>query len=142
MLLTPEDLDARGLDGWALGWADSVRFGELDNIGHVNHANYFTWFEALRMRHVVHAGLTRYAPGDPGFVVAAVSANYRAEMRLHDEYVVTTRCARAGRTSFVMEYGVFRDSAETANGTATTVMLVDGRPAPLTDAHRKVLGVP
>ena len=141
MLLTSEDLDARGLDGWALGWADSVRFGELDNIGHVNHANYFTWFEALRMRHVVRAGLTRYAPGDPGLVVAAVSANYRAEMRLHDEYVVTTRCAHAGRTSFLMEYGVFRDGAQTADGTATAVMMLGGRPAALTEAHREALGV-
>ena len=141
MLLTPDDLAARGLDGWALGWADSVRFGELDRQGHVNHAAYFTWFEGLRIRHFLHTGLAGAWPGDPRFVVAAISANYRAEMRLHDDYVVTTRCARAGRTSFVMEYGVFRDGAEAANGCATAVMLLDGRPSPLTDVHRKALGV-
>ena len=139
MLLTPDDLARHGLPGWALGWADSVRFGELDRQGHVNHAAYFTWFEGLRIRHFIHAGLSKYRPEDPRFVVASITANYRAEMKLHDEYIVATRCARIGRSSFVMEYGVFRDDAETANGAATVVLLRDGRPSPLTDFERAAL---
>ena len=141
MLLTSDDLSARGLGAWALGWADSVRFAELDRQGHVNHAAYFTWFEGLRIRHFMHAGLSQYRPKDPRFVVASITANYRMEMMLHDEYVVATRCARMGRTSFVMDYGVFRGGAETASGTATVVLLRDGRPAPLTDAERALLSV-
>ncbi|MGR3542227.1 MAG: acyl-CoA thioesterase [Hasllibacter sp.] len=139
MILTPDDLSARGHDGWALGWADSVRFAELDPLGHVNNVAYLAWYEALRVRHLMHAGLTAYRPEDPQFVVVALDATYRAEMKLHDDYVVATRCAKVGGSSFVMEYGCFRGEAQVAGGTATAVMLRDGRPARLDDARRAAL---
>ena len=140
MLLTPDDLAKRGHEGWALGWADSVRFAELDPLGHVNNVAYLSWYEALRVRHLMHTGLTAYRPEDPQFVVVALDATYKAEMKLHDDYVVATRCAKTGNSSFVMEYGVFRDEAQVAGGTCTVVMLKDGRPAKLGNARRAALG--
>ena len=141
MILTREDLGNLGLGDWALGWADTVRFGELDPLGHVNNAAYLVWFEALRVRHLTAIGFTQYRPEDPRFVVAALDATYRAELKLHEDYVLATRCTRVGRTSFVMAYRCMAGGrADAASGSATVVMLRDGRPAPLSDEQRAALG--
>ncbi|PRY95219.1 acyl-CoA thioester hydrolase [Hasllibacter halocynthiae] len=140
MILASGDLSTRGLDGWALGWADSVRFAELDPLGHVNNVAYLSWYEALRARHLMHCGLTAFRPEDPQFVVVALDATYKAEMKLHDDYVVTTRCGKLGNTSFTMEYACFRGEAEMAGGTATVVMVRGGRPERLNEEQRAALG--
>ena len=92
MILDPDDLRARGVpEPWAFGVADAVRFGEIDALGHVNHAAYFTWFEAARARYFVERGVSDYGPGAPRLVLRHAQAEYLAEMRLHEPYIVTVR---------------------------------------------------
>jgi acyl-CoA thioester hydrolase len=138
MLLDAGALAARGLTG-QLGWSDAVRFGELDPLGHVNNVAHLAWFEALRVRYLTARGLTSYGPDDPGFVVRRQDAEYRAEMRLHDEYVVTAATTRLGRTSFEQSYEVHAGGGLAASGTCTLVAVRDGRPLPLTDGMRAAL---
>ena len=138
MLLDSGALAERGLAG-QLGWTDVVRFQELDPLGHANNLAYLAWFEAVRVRYLLAHGLTTYGPRDPGFVVRRLDAEYRAEMRLHDAYVVTAATTRIGRTSFEQSYEVHGDAGMTASGSCTVVMVRDGRPAPLTDEMRAAM---
>ncbi len=138
MMLDAAALAARGLPG-QVGWADSVRFAELDPLGHVNNVAYLAWFEAVRVRYLLTFGLTAYGPDDPGFVVRRLDADYLAEMKLHDDYVVTAATTRTGRTSFDQSYEVHADGAVTATGTCTVVMVRDGRPSPLTQPMRMAM---
>ena len=138
MLLDAAALAARGLPG-QVGWTDSVRFAELDPLGHVNNVAYLAWFEMIRVRYLIEIGLTRYRAGEPGFVVRRLDAEYRAEMKLHDDYVLTAETTRVGRTSLEHAYAVHSKGAVAATGTCTVVMVVDGRAAPLTEAMRAAL---
>ena len=139
MLLDAAALAERGLAG-QVGWTDSVRFHELDPLGHVNNAAYLAWFETVRVRYLTGFGLTAYGPDDPGFVVRRLDAEYLAEMRLHEDYVVTAATNRIGRTSFEQLYEVHGRAGLAARGTCTVVAVVAGRPVPLTDAMRAAMG--
>ena len=138
MLLDAAALAAEGLTG-QIGWRDAVRFGEVDPLGHVNNLAYIAWFETVRVRFLTVRGLTAYRPDDPGFVVRRLDAEYRAEMRLHDAYVVTAATTRIGRTSFEQAYEVHADGGVTATGSCTLVAVREGRPSPLTEAMRAAL---
>ncbi len=117
-------LEALGIEGFAYGYADRVRFGELDALNHVNNAVYLRWFENIRVRYVQDYGLTRYgAPGDPQLVVRRVTADYFAPVLQNAEYVLTARTTLVKPSSFVMEYGLFVEGRRVASGEAVGVSL-------------------
>ena len=118
--------------------AGSVRFGEIDALGHVNNAVYFRWFEAARARHFTQVGLTDYGEGEPRLVLAHTEAAFHAEMRLHEDYVVTVRTARIGTTSVAQDYAVFAPDLR-ATGSAVTVFTRDGAKTPVPDDARAAL---
>ena len=115
-----------------------MRFGEIDALGHVNNAVFFRWFEAARARHFVHLGLTDYAPEAPRLVLAHTEAAFRAEMRLHEDYVVTVRTARVGTTSVSQDYAVFAPDLR-ATGSAVTVFTRGGAKVPVPEGARAAL---
>ncbi|MCG6883216.1 MAG: acyl-CoA thioesterase [Silicimonas sp.] len=117
-------LEALGIDGYAYGYADRVRFYELDALNHVNNVVFLKWFETIRVRYVQDYGLTRYgAPDDPQLVVRRVTADFLAPMFQNQAYVVTTRTTLVKPSSFVMEYGLFVDGEKKAAGEAVGVSL-------------------
>ena len=142
MILGPSELRAAGVpEPWAFGVRDVVRFGEIDALGHVNHAAYLVWFEAVRARHLVRLGVTDYGPGAPRLVLRHVEAEYLAEMRLHDAYVVTARTVGVGTSSMVQEYAVFGDDPAglRATGRAVTVFTRNGAKVPVPHEARAAL---
>ncbi len=117
-------LEALGIEGFAYGYADRVRFGELDALNHVNNAVYLRWFENIRVSYVQDYGLTSYgAPGDPQLVVRRVTADYFAPVLQNADYVITARTTLVKPSSFVMEYGLFVESRKVAAGEAVGVSL-------------------
>ncbi len=117
-------LEALGIEGFAYGYADRVRFGELDALNHVNNAVYLRWFENIRVRYVQDYGLTSYgAPGDPQLVVRRVTADYFAPVLQNADYVLTARTTLVKPSSFVMEYGLFVEGRKVAAGEAVGVSL-------------------
>ncbi len=117
-------LEALGIEGFAYGYADRVRFGELDALNHVNNAVYLRWFENIRVSYVQDYGLTSYgAPGDPQLVVRRVTADYFAPVLQNADYVITARTTLVKPSSFVMEYGLFVEGRKVAAGEAVGVSL-------------------
>ena len=116
-------LEDRGITGWPFGYADQVRFFELDSLAHVNNLAYLRWFETIRVRYVKFYGFTSYSEGDPQLVVRAQSADYLAPMFRDEHYVLTTRTRLLKPSSFVMEYAVHSEGRVTATGEAVCISL-------------------
>lgn len=103
--LSPEQQNAAGLlEIWPLAIADRVRFGEIDMLGHVNHAAYLAWFEKARTSYLEHCGLTKYnLATDPRIVVRSGDIHWKKEMRRDEAYVVTARASAYRNTSFTID---------------------------------------
>src|SRR5918997_4021260 len=68
----------------------TLRWRDMDALGHVNHVVYLTYLEEGR-----DAAIERIlpeTPGEDGYVVARVAIDYRRELRLADGPVVVS-CA-------------------------------------------------
>jgi acyl-CoA thioester hydrolase len=139
--LTRAALDGFGVpDGWPLALADRVRFAEIDALNHVNHTAYLRWFESLRVRYMRDWGISPYDGSGPLIVLKSVTMEYRREMFLGEDYVVTARTASFRRASLEMEYAAYAPDLR-AEGTAVIVLVArDGSGKhPLSEAQMRRL---
>ena len=83
-----------------------VHWGELDSLGHVNNARFFTWFESARMELFRRVELEFVGVPQVGPILAHTSCDFLAPVRFPAEVSAGTRIASLGNTSFVMEFGV------------------------------------
>jgi acyl-CoA thioester hydrolase len=137
-LLTRAQMDAFGVpDGWPFGLMDRVRFSEIDALDHVNHTAYLRWFESLRVFYMRERGISPYDDTGPLIVLKSLTMEYRREMFLGEDYVVTACTTSYRRASLEMRYAVFAPDLR-AEGTAVIVFLNrDGSgKAPLSDAQK------
>jgi len=114
----------------------SVRWGDLDSMGHVNNAKYFTYCESARMGYFEAVRMTEHRE-DPrhGPALAAANLNFRRQVHWPAELDVRTRVSHVGRSSFNMEYEIVRRGTDeiVADGSGVIVW-VDysvGRSIPL-----------
>jgi len=129
-LLSPSDLTAAGLDGYAYGYRDKVRFYELDALNHVNNVVFLKWFETIRVSYVIARGLTTYTPGadDPQLVVRHLSADFLAPMYQNDVYTIAARTRTIKHSSLIMDYAVAVNGQIRGTGDCVIISLEqDGR---------------
>lgn len=114
-----------------------VRWGDMDAMGHVNNAAYFTYCESARIRYFEVVGLgtvdasSRYGPA-----VVTATCNFRAQVHYPASLEVAVRAVRLGTKSFELAYQIRRrdDSEETVADGSSVVVWVDyraGRAAPV-----------
>jgi acyl-CoA thioester hydrolase len=91
------------MEGYPVTARIEVRWRDVDALGHVNNAVYFTYFEIARTRfyeEVFQASTVR----DINFILASIQCDFLSPTR-HGEIVeVGIRVPTAGRTSFDFEY--------------------------------------
>jgi acyl-CoA thioester hydrolase len=110
----------------------AVRFGDMDALGHVNNAAYFTFMEQARVEwwHKVEgdSGTRAFGP-----VVASASCNFRVPVVYPVTLEVRMYLANPGRTSVESHYEIGSGSTAYADGAARIVWieLATGRPSPL-----------
>jgi acyl-CoA thioester hydrolase len=119
----------------------SVRWGDIDSMGHVNNAKYFTYCESARMSYFAAIGLDRFREGGRfGPALAAANLDFRRQVRYPAALEVHTHVSKLGRTSFTMDYTIVdAASAGTVAAGAGVVVWIDygtGRPEPIPDAMR------
>jgi YbgC/YbaW family acyl-CoA thioester hydrolase len=126
--MTEASAAERARFGVALGWffaiRHRVRWSECDPFGHANHRAYFEWFEEARNRYLEAVGLASLSPNAPGPVIAETGIRYHRPLAYGDEILVSARTIRLGRTSFEMEYAVWRDGL-CALGRAVLILVVN-----------------
>jgi len=94
---------AKQVERFALAVPIEVRFKDIDAMGHVNNAVYFTYFENARIGYWKALGLSR-PRGEVAYVLAHAECDYRSPATLEDDLVCHTRVASFGRSSFAFEY--------------------------------------
>jgi acyl-CoA thioester hydrolase len=93
------------LNGFPFVHEQEVRFRDLDAIGHVNNAVYLTYLESARIAYWLHV-TQRSGLSALDMILARAEIDYRSPLRWGEALRVGVRCARLGRSSFVLEFRV------------------------------------
>lgn len=86
----------------------AVRWGDMDTLGHVNNAKFFTYEESSRI-----AYFQPLAADDPrmwkdyGLILASIGSDFIAQLRYPAELEIGTRIVRIGRSSMNTLSGLF-----------------------------------
>jgi acyl-CoA thioester hydrolase len=126
----PDDARSPAPSAYPVEVRFSVHWGEMDALGHVNNARYFTWFESARMALFERLGLDTAGVPKVGPILAHTSCDFLAPVTYPAEIAAGTRIAHLGTTSFTMEYGVTLLSTEPPRLVARgegVVVLIDYR---------------
>ncbi len=78
----------------------TLRYSDMDVLGHLNNAVYATLFEAGRVAYV-EAVLAPLMAADQGFVIVRLTIDFKAEARYPGVARVLTRVSRIGGSSMV-----------------------------------------
>ena len=102
-----------------------VQWGDQDLFGHVNNVVYFRWYESARIEYFARGGLAELLQSHQiGPILAAISCNYRRQLRYPDTVHASASVTRFGRTSMTMKHLLYSESqqAVVAEGESTVVM--------------------
>jgi acyl-CoA thioester hydrolase len=117
----------------------ATRWGDMDALGHVNNAKFFTYDESARLEY-----FTRLMRDDPrfwndyGLILAHIEADFLEQLRPPAALDIGFRIAKLGRTSLRTEAGMFLGEACVAV-TRGIIVWFDYRastPLPLPEAVR------
>jgi acyl-CoA thioester hydrolase len=84
---------------------ETVRFRDLDPMGHVNNAVYLTWIENARIEFLRSLGAfdSPYT-GEMTMILARAEIDFRSPLGFGEEVEVAVRPARLGTKSFDLTY--------------------------------------
>lgn len=124
-----------GVEGdWHLARRHRVRWAECDMHAHVNHAAYFIYFEDLRVDHWLGLGQVLRA-GEPGPVVAKLSASFRRALSFGDDILLTLRVEGMRNTSYQHRYAAWKGGL-CFEAEALLVVVRDGASTPVPEPAR------
>jgi acyl-CoA thioester hydrolase len=95
---------------------ETVRFRDVDALGHVNNAVFLTYLEEARIGFLQPMGAEA-----TGMILARVEIDFRAPLRTGDEIEIGVRPRKVGTKSFELEYEVRTGDAVAAE--ARTVLV-------------------
>lgn len=132
------------MDDYPVTVALSVQWGDMDALGHVNNARYFTWFESARIALFERVGLTSVGTPTVGPILAHTRCDFLAPVTYPAELVAGSRIDRLGNSSFTMGYGIARAAAPgelVARGEGVVVLIdyTSGAKVPIPDDLRERL---
>jgi acyl-CoA thioester hydrolase len=118
-----------------------VRWSDPDQLGHVNHARYLSYFEDARMRLLATspAGMPG-TPSDRGCIAARVAVDYAAPVEFRPGLTlrVETAVAAIGTSSWTLEQRMYDGDTFVARCECVLVAYsyADRKPRPLDDDER------
>jgi acyl-CoA thioester hydrolase len=124
----------------------TVRYRDLDPLGHVNNAVYASYLEWARVafrQALAKATGQRLSPlasaREFGYVIAELTIVYRSPAYLAEILDIGIKVASAGRTSFVFEYAVTERESGRLVATGRTVQVMvnpqTGDKVPVSDSY-------
>ncbi len=125
----------------------AVRWADMDAVGHVNNATYFTYFESIRIHWYQSIGLSRYTGNqNEGPVLVSTKCVYHKEI-VHPATVLVTMYGGPPRRSSYDSFYELRDATQDsvlyAEAQATSVWVDHsvGKSKPMPDELRNILSV-
>ena len=110
------------MDAFPFVHREVVRFRDLDPMGHVNNAVYFTWIETARIEFMRRVGaFDQPDTREMSMILARVELDFRSAAGFGDEVEIGVRVARLGTKSFELEHELRSDDRVVAE--ARTVLV-------------------
>jgi acyl-CoA thioester hydrolase len=104
----------------------TVQWSEMDALGHVNNARFFSWFESARIALFQRIGVATSGPSATGPILATTTCDFLRAVVYPASLGVSVRVTRIGETSITMEYEVTDEaSAELYARGSSVAVLVD-----------------
>ena len=100
----------------------SVRFADLDAMGHLNHAKYLTFMEQARVLYIQQVCELADGWENFGLILANINCDYHQPVAFAETITIYTRCSRLGGKSFDLEYVLVNEKAETV-ATGKTILV-------------------
>ena len=119
-----------------------VRWRDLDALGHVNNAVYFTYLEQARLRYLRELGLFSVDPAEVGMILAEVSCQFKSPLGLGERVTIRTRVSELRNSSFFFEYRVEGKDGRivaTAHSAQVCYDYQNQRPIPIPDEWREAI---
>jgi len=85
----------------------TVRFRDVDAMGHVNNAVFLTYFEEGRSAFLARV-LEIVDPSEYPFILARISCDYITPLKLGDRIAIQVWIGRVGKKSFVFKYRIVK----------------------------------
>ena len=104
------------MEGFDFVHRETVRFRDVDSMGHVNNAVFLTYIEEARIAYLLPFGAEV-----TNMILARVEIDFRAPLRTGDAIEIGVRPAGVGTKSFELEYQV--RSADAIAAEAKTVIV-------------------
>ena len=123
-------------------WARvEVRWGDMDEMGHVNNAVYFTYLESARIQLFAALGLGGpMTPERTGMSLAHAGCNFRAEVKYPEVLDIGTVVTKIGTSSFHLAHVFLREGTDHLFADANSVVVwadyAKGKSLPLPDEIR------
>lgn len=102
-----DDLDLTDPANYRHWTTVTIRYRDLDPLGHINNSVYSEWFEAARV--MLTRKLSAAGPEWMTTALARMTINFLAETTWPGEVEIGGRLLGIGNRSFRSAYGVFRD---------------------------------
>jgi acyl-CoA thioester hydrolase len=113
-----------------------VRFYELDPYDHVNHTNYFSYFETARIEYLTDKGWGLMVLKEQGLqlVVVEIHARFLAAAGYGEELTIHTWVEQAGRVKSTWQQRMLRGDEEVARLTVLAAATdLQGKPRRMPD---------
>jgi acyl-CoA thioester hydrolase len=124
------------VEGFPYVHRETVRFRDVDELGHVNNAVFLTYLEEARIGFLLPKGADA-----SGMILARVEIDFRAPLRSGDELEIGVRPVGVGTKSFELEYEI--RTGDTVAAVAKTVLVSfdyeTGRTVEVPQAWREAL---
>jgi len=99
-----------------------VRWRDLDALGHVNNAVYFTYLEQARFQYLRELGLIPSDPFGIGMILAEARCQFKSPLELGERVTIYTRVSELRNSSFIFEYRIEGEDGRVA-ATARSVQV-------------------
>lgn len=119
-----------------------VVWRDLDALGHVNNAVYFSYLEYARIKYLQELGLAFRDLQDVGFILAEATCTYHSPLSLGERVTIWVRVSEMRTSSFVFEYRVEGGDGRLVATARTVQVCYDyaaGRSVPIPDRWRAAI---
>jgi acyl-CoA thioester hydrolase len=104
----------------------TIRYGDMDTLGHVNNAKYLTYLEQARISFFRDLKLWDGNVAEVGAIVAKISIDYKLPLTMDDGTIdIWTRCSRLGNKSLDLEQVVLRKDGAVAAASVSVIVVYD-----------------
>ncbi|NNC96150.1 MAG: acyl-CoA thioesterase [Chitinophagales bacterium] len=100
----------------------AMRWGDQDELQHINNAVYLTYMEEYRIRYLMNA--IHWSWENDKLILARVTLDFINQLNYHDDNYIYIRCSYLGNKSFTLDYIITDEKSDIVIiSKGTTVMV-------------------